>query len=182
MRRSSVTLVLLLAACSSGSVKTHVGAPGTEPPTSASPRPQPVATHAPAPTRTPAPTASPAPRRTAAALPTAAPVATASPSPRPVKTASPKPSPTRAGTTWTITAMTGYRFSPSSLTVRVGDYALVKDTDSTAPHNFQVNGTTSPDMSAGDSFRYRFGSVGTFQFVCTHHQAFGMTGTVTVKA
>lgn len=175
MRHRSVALVLLLTACSSGTRTTTLSSPGPVLPTTPSSTPAPSSPAA-QPSPTPSLTPSPAPRRTASAVPTVAPVATTRPTP------SPTPSPTRSGATFRVDEVTGDRFSPSTLTLRSGDYVLVTDTDPLAPHNFTVRalGVRSGNMGQGDTFRYRFMAPGTYAFVCTIHEAAGMTGTLHV--
>jgi plastocyanin len=36
-------------------------------------------------------------------------------------------------------------------------------------------------MAPGATFSYRFTRAGTYSFVCSYHQASGMTGSVTVR-
>jgi plastocyanin len=36
-------------------------------------------------------------------------------------------------------------------------------------------------MPTGATFTYRFLKAGTFDFICSYHDAGGMTGTITVK-
>jgi plastocyanin len=180
MRRSPLFLVLLLAACSSGSPKALVGASPS--PEGASPSPAAAATSA---------AASPAATRArVTASPTPSPAArTSSPAAKPRKTQSrlpspsPKPSATRKGSTYGVDEVAGDRFSPSRLTLRVGDYVLVTDKDSFAPHTFTIEAlhVDSGGMNQGDTFRYRFLKAGTFDFICTYHENVGMTGRVTVK-
>ena len=118
----------------------------------------------------------------------------ASPTP---KRSSPKPSPTQkrsltspaasctgiAGTTTTIQEVTGDRFSPAKVSISRCDSvkAVYADT-SGVPHTWTGSRWDSGSMSAGSnsSYTYRFTSTGTFNFVCSYHQAAGMTGTVKV--
>jgi plastocyanin len=83
-----------------------------------------------------------------------------------------------------VDEVTGDRFSPGSVTLHVGDSVLVTDTDAVAPHTFTISalGVDSGGMSQGDTFRFRFTRAGRFTFVCSYHQAAGMTGTLTVLA
>jgi len=79
--------------------------------------------------------------------------------------------------------VTGYRFSPASVSINRCDAvkAVYADT-SGAPHNWKGPGWASPDLSSGgQSYTYRFTSTGTFNFYCSYHQGVGMTGTVTVR-
>lgn len=178
MRRVPLALLLLLAACSSGSRTTTLGSPGPQPPTTpaATPAPSsPAAQPSPTPAPTPSPSLSPVPRRTVAAVSSPLP-GRATPSP------SPSPSPKRSTATFGVDEVTGDRFSPSTLTLRAGDEVLVTDRDPLAPHNFTVRalGVRSGDMAQGDTFRYRFTAPGSYAFVCTIHEGAGMTGTLTV--
>lgn len=139
-------------------------------------------------TRSPAaarPTTSPTPstRRTATATTGPATQPAASPSRQPVG-ARPKPSasaaPTPKGVTHDIVMMSPFRFSPAALVIAVGDWVRVTNKD-TAGHTF----TDSPvfdsgNVAPGSSYTYRFSVKGTFNFVCSYHQAEQMKGTVTV--
>jgi plastocyanin len=77
----------------------------------------------------------------------------------------------------------GYSFSPSTLTIAAGDSvrAVVDD----GSHTF--TGTAGPKtwdsggLSAGDSYTVRLTSPGDYSFVCSYHQALGMTGSVHVQ-
>ena len=79
--------------------------------------------------------------------------------------------------------VTGYRFSPSSVTINRCDAVKAVYADSSGfPHNWQGPGWSSQDMdSSGQSYTYRFTSSGSFNFYCSYHQSVGMTGTVTVR-
>lgn len=103
------------------------------------------------------------------------PVAT---SPKPA----PKPSPTRAGSTFSIDELQTDRYSPSTLTLRLGDYVLVTNRSVNVPHTFSITalGLDSMQPNNGDQTRYRFSTKGTFNFFCDYHQSVGMTGTITV--
>jgi len=77
---------------------------------------------------------------------------------------------------------TPYQFSPSTITINRCDAvkAVYADTGAT-PHNWMGPGWASGDLtSKGQSYTYRFTSAGTFNFYCSYHKDFGMTGTVTV--
>jgi plastocyanin len=79
--------------------------------------------------------------------------------------------------------VTGYRFSPSSVTINRCDAVKAVYADSSGfPHNWKGPGWSSQDMnSSGQSYTYRFTSSGSFNFYCSYHQSVGMTGTVTVR-
>jgi plastocyanin len=107
----------------------------------------------------------------------------AAPSPS-ATTASPTtaPSGTAGGTVHELKALPGNRWSVGTLTLAAGDSVKVTDADPDVPHNFVVSGVgRSETMSSGDVFTLRFPTAGTFQFVCTFHQAQGMEGTITVR-
>lgn len=75
----------------------------------------------------------------------------------------------------------GFQFSPSQLSIHVGDSVLVRNVDS-AHHTFTDSGYfDSGDVGPGASYRYRFGAPGTFDFVCAYHSTLGMKGSITVR-
>lgn len=76
--------------------------------------------------------------------------------------------------------MSGDRFSPTALTIAVGDSVRVVN-DDTNHHTWTDSGHwDSGDLSQSASFTFRFTTAGTFDFVCSYHEAVGMTGRVTV--
>ena len=80
-----------------------------------------------------------------------------------------------------IQAAPGTRFLPNTLTIKAGQSVHVVDTDPDVPHNFVVDGVgRSKTMEQGDTFTLKFDKAGTYRFVCTFHEARGMTGTITV--
>lgn len=75
-----------------------------------------------------------------------------------------------------------YMFSPSSLTIPVGDSVRVTNRDSTH-HTF----TDAPVFDSGDlgqngTYTFRFATKGRYAFACSYHSAVGMKGTITVTA
>jgi len=75
----------------------------------------------------------------------------------------------------------GLAFAPARLTIAVGDTVLARNVDS-GHHTFTDAGVfDSGDVAPGGSYRYRFVRAGSFDFVCTYHEAAGMKGTVTVR-
>lgn len=92
---------------------------------------------------------------------------------------------TNAQATHDVTA-SGMSFSPSSLTIDLGD--TVRWTNTSGTHN--VNGTTatfaSNPASFGNSlgtgwvFKQKFTVAGTYNYRCDQHFSGGMTGTITV--
>ena len=86
------------------------------------------------------------------------------------------------GKTTVVHALQGNTFSPTSLTLKVGDTVKVVDDDPITPHNFVVDGVGgSQAMQKGDTFSLTFPTAGSYDFVCTYHADLGMTGTVTVS-
>ena len=75
--------------------------------------------------------------------------------------------------------MGDFFFSPSSVTVAIGD-TVTWHNNGQAPHNATAdNGSFStPDLNNGGSASHRFNSAGTFSYICTIHPQ--MTGTVRV--
>ena len=74
----------------------------------------------------------------------------------------------------------GFRFSPSSLTIAVGDSVRVHNA-ATEAHTFTGSTFDSGNMNSGAVKTFRFPKAGTFDFVCSYHQTSGMTGTLTVR-
>ena len=74
----------------------------------------------------------------------------------------------------------GYAFSPSSITINVGDTIVWTNYDS-ASHTVTSNDGTfdSGSISNGDTFSFTFTSAGTFNYYCAPHP--NMTGSVTVQ-
>jgi plastocyanin len=74
-----------------------------------------------------------------------------------------------------------YAFAPSSLSIAVGDRVRVVN-DDTTHHTFTDAGVfDSGDLGQNASYTYRFTKAGTFDFVCSYHDAVGMNGSVTVR-
>jgi plastocyanin len=74
----------------------------------------------------------------------------------------------------------GDRFSPSSLTIAVGDAIRAHNADGTT-HTFTGPSWDSGDMAPGGVQTFRFRTAGTFSFYCSIHRDVGMTGTLTVR-
>ncbi|WP_405727776.1 cupredoxin family copper-binding protein [Streptomyces sp. NBC_01537] len=89
--------------------------------------------------------------------------------------------PARAAATHRI-AMSGYAFSPRSMTVTAGD-TVVWTNDDTAPHDVKTTSGPvtihSPMLSKGGSWSYTFTTPGTYAYVCTVHP--DMTAQLIVK-
>ena len=75
----------------------------------------------------------------------------------------------------------GFRFSPSTLTIAVGDRVTARNADTTG-HTFTDSPTwDSGNVAPGASYTYRFTKAGRYDFVCSYHAGGGMTGTITVR-
>jgi plastocyanin len=107
--------------------------------------------------------------------------ATPNPTPAPSQ-GSPSSQATGTGSVHQVAELPGKVFSPTDLTLKVGDSVHVTDRDPGVPHNFTVaNVGHSDTMSEGDTYNLSFPTAGTFTFVCTFHQSAGMVGTITVS-
>jgi plastocyanin len=79
--------------------------------------------------------------------------------------------------------MADFSFSPSSLTIAVGD--SVKAINDMGSHTF--TGTAGPrtwdsgGVSQGGSYTVHFTTAGSYTFVCSYHDSFGMTGKLNVR-
>lgn len=154
----------------------------SSPPTSL-PTPRPTPT--PAPTPATALTAGPTPALTPAHTPTPRSTAgtTGSPTPRRTsptpKPATTSPTPQATGTTHTM-HMTNFAFSPSSLSIKVGD--SIRAVTDQGSHTFtSKTGPDSWDSAGASTFTWRFTVPGDYTFVCSYHENVGMTGTIKVQ-
>jgi plastocyanin len=80
----------------------------------------------------------------------------------------------------TAVTMDGTTFSPSELSVRVGETVAWTNQDP-FPHNVTsaLGGFHSPDLEPGQTWRWHAAKAGTFPYVCTLHP--GMKGTLIVN-
>ncbi len=89
-----------------------------------------------------------------------------------------------AASTKSVEAM-GYKFSPASLTISVGDTVTWTNHD-TAPHNIVVTDGpekfTSPTLQTGQTFSHTFTQAGTYSYYCSIHPDMKATITVTGSA
>jgi plastocyanin len=78
-------------------------------------------------------------------------------------------------------AISGFAFSPSSLTINVGDRITWTNSDSVA-HTATATGGAfdTGDIAEGQSASVRFTKAGTYAYYCTPHPS--MTGTIRVRA
>jgi plastocyanin len=187
---SAASASLTLAACGGGG-SVAIGDPplpsltATQSPSATPPSSHPRHHHVTTTSATPTPTSgSPSPAGSH-------PVATTPATHRPSPSHQPAPSPTKtspcaavSGATTTIQEQSGYRFAPSTVSIHRCDSvkAVYSDTTGT-PHTFTGPGWDSGGMSSTGktSYTYQFASKGTFNFVCSYHKSFGMTGTITVS-
>ena len=85
---------------------------------------------------------------------------------------------TSGATSGAAVAIKNFAFSPSSLTVNVGDKVTFTNNDSTT-HTVTGDGFSSGDIAPGASFTNTFTKAGTFAYHCSIHPT--MTGSITVK-
>jgi plastocyanin len=78
-------------------------------------------------------------------------------------------------------AISGFAFSPSSLTINVGDRVTWTNSDAVA-HTATATGGAfdTGDIGQGQSASVRFTTAGTYAYYCTPHPS--MTGTIRVRA
>ena len=76
--------------------------------------------------------------------------------------------------------ISGYAFTPGSVTVKVGEMVTWTKNDS-ASHNVKADDGSfaSSTLKKGDSFGFTFNTAGTFTYKCGFHAK--MTGTVVVQ-
>jgi plastocyanin len=74
-----------------------------------------------------------------------------------------------------------FAFSPSTLTVQVGDTVTWKNNDATIPHTTQSDGNwNSGNLAPGATFSFTFTTPGTYTYYCLYHRGMGMVGTIVV--
>jgi plastocyanin len=74
-----------------------------------------------------------------------------------------------------------YKYSPKTISVRVGDTVTWDNRSSAAEgHTVSGDGLDSGTMKQGDDYSFKFNEAGTFKYVCEFHPT--MKGTVQVKA
>lgn len=76
-------------------------------------------------------------------------------------------------------AISGFSYSPRTVTVNVGDTVTWTNSDAQA-HTATGSGWNTGDLGNGESGSITFQSAGTFDYMCGIHPA--MTGTVIVRA
>jgi len=83
-----------------------------------------------------------------------------------------------SGTSGTTITEEGLAFSPTTLTVKVGDTVTFTNNDS-APHNVLIDDQELGTQGQGDSKTWTATAAGSFPFSCTVHPS--MTGEITVE-
>lgn len=83
-----------------------------------------------------------------------------------------------------VISQSGYTFSPSTLTVNVGDvvrWVWSSGTHTTTSQSVPDGAATwdSPLTSSSTSFEYTVTVAGNYDYVCTYHASMGMTGSFT---
>jgi LPXTG-motif cell wall-anchored protein len=139
---------------------------------------------APAPAQPAAPAVEPAPPAPAESAPAAA--APAPPEPQVLRDTAPVEQPKAKKTIAIAAASTGvtisdFKFSPSGVTVSVGDTVTWSNSGPTAHSATATDGSFDTGiLDAGGSGSHTFTQAGTFSYICTPHPF--MKGTVTVQA
>ena len=92
-----------------------------------------------------------------------------------------------AAATQNVTMNDGYAYSPSPITVALGNAvrwqnnsAITKhDVNATKPNKYFTSGNAA-GIHTGQSYTFTFSSAGTFSYICLAHSGEGMRGTVVV--
>ena len=72
-------------------------------------------------------------------------------------------------------------FRPKTATVSVGDRITWRNTGQ-APHEVRSTAFSSGNIAPGASWSWTASRAGTFRYVCSYHEAVGMTGTLVVQS
>ena len=72
-------------------------------------------------------------------------------------------------------------FRPKTATVSVGDTVTWRNAGS-APHEVKSSAFSSGNLNPGKTYSWTASKAGTYSYVCSYHQAQGMTGTLVVRA
>lgn len=77
--------------------------------------------------------------------------------------------------------ITGFAFSPNTITVKVGDTVTWENMDSAAHTvtSSSAEGPKSGTLQQGQSYSYKFTQAGTYNYACKFHPS--MVGSVTVQ-
>jgi plastocyanin len=107
----------------------------------------------------------------------------------------PTPTPMPMGTTHMVLVGEGFTFSPSNLTIQVGDtvqwtwsssgHTVTSGSQCNADGQFcspsDSNCASAPLSSQGATYSHTFSTAGTFPYFCIPHCDFGMVGTIVVQ-
>ena len=95
------------------------------------------------------------------------------------KTTSVPPTTAPAGTGLSV-SISGFKFTPASLTIKVGETVTWTNADS-AMHTVVADDVSfkSGDLATGASFSFKFSTAGTFTYICGVHPT--MKGTIIVQ-
>jgi plastocyanin len=80
--------------------------------------------------------------------------------------------------------MQGIKFSPSTITAKVGQTITWTNMDN-VDHNVSATGAqtfNSSNFGQGGTYSMKLTKPGTINYVCTIHEMEGMTGTITVAS
>src|SRR5689334_22784938 len=80
-----------------------------------------------------------------------------------------------------VVRMSNFAFTPANLTVDVGDTVVWTNTVITGHDTVSQGVWASALLARGQTFSFTFNNAGTFNYVCTPHISFGMTGRITVR-
>lgn len=83
-----------------------------------------------------------------------------------------------SGTTGTTVTESGNAFSPTLLSVSVGDTVTFTNEDA-AEHQVLIDGVTLDRQAQGESVTWTASKAGTYDYICTVHPS--MRGTIEVK-
>jgi plastocyanin len=92
------------------------------------------------------------------------------------------PLPAQAATQ--VIRMVNFAFQPSSVTIHEGDTVRWTNTTATGHNVVSSSGAWAPSalFTSPGTFSVTFTKAGTYNYVCSPHQALGMTGTIVVQA
>ena len=90
----------------------------------------------------------------------------------------PQKSSQTSSTLGNIVSIDNFKFSPDSITIKIGDAIEWKNNDS-VKHTIVFDTFESPAINKGDSYKHIFDTAGVFNYICGIHPS--MKGKVEVK-
>jgi len=126
--------------------------------------------------QTPSVSPSNMPSATPSRTPSASPTPARTPSP--TQTPSPTPTPIPSSSQTESVSISNFSFNPGVLTISVGDTVRWTNLDS-ASHTVSSATFSSPTLSTGQTYEFKFTQVGTFDYHCSIHPF--MTGQIIVQ-